>query len=139
MVTQEEIYIEIKKLYSINKAKKPKENWPHDITKALKCLNNNLFKLSFTVAEMRRKCNISQKNFSSRFKLYVGHTPVSYIKYHRIECSKQLLLMHESEINLSFIQIAFEVGYEFPSTFNNAFKDILGLPPKRYWIKRKKK
>lgn len=137
MGTQEEIYRDVKNSYRIKKVRLPQDKWPNDITRALKCLNDNIFNQGFTVAKMRQNCNIPQRNFSSRFKHYVGYTPVSYIKYHRIQCSVELI--HNFENNLSIIQLAFEMGYEYPSTYGNAFKNIVGLSPKEYWRFCKKK
>lgn len=91
MGTQEEIYRYGKNIYCTEKIKQPEDKWPNDILRALKCLNENLFNQGFTVTKMRQMCNIPQKNFSSRFKFYVGYTPVSYLKYHRIQCAKELI------------------------------------------------
>lgn len=137
MGTQEEIYRDGKIIFGTEKLKQPEEKWPNDIVRALKCLNKNLFAHGFTVAKMRQMCNIPQKNFSSRFKYFVGYTPASYIKYHRIQCSKELI--HQIDGDFSISDLAFEVGYEYPSTFSNAFKNIIGLSPKEYWNFYKKK
>lgn len=137
MGTQEEIYSDGKKIYGTEKVKEPEEKWPNDVIRALQCLNENLFNRGFTVAEMRNACNIPQKNFSSRFKYYVGYSPASYLKYHRIQCSKELI--HHIDGVFSMSDLAFEVGYEYPSTFSNAFKSIIGLSPKEYWKFYKKK
>lgn len=137
MGTQEEIYKGGKYIYGTEKVKQPEEKWPNDIVRALKCLNKNLFDQGFTISKMRQMCNIPQKNFSSRFKYYVGYTPASYIKYHRIQCSKELI--HHIDGDFSISDLAFEVGYEYPSTFSNAFKNIIGLSPKEYWNFYKKK
>jgi AraC-like DNA-binding protein len=137
MGTQEEIYRYVKNLYGTKKVKQPEEKWPNDITRALQCLNENLFDQSFTVAKMREACNIPQKNFSSRFKHYVGYTPASYLKYHRIQCSIELI--HHIEKDISISKLAFEIGYEYPSTFCSAFKSINGSSPKNYVIFSKKK
>lgn len=137
MGTQEEIYRDIKKLYSKNYVIQPDEKWPNDIIRALKCLNENLFDQGFNVANMRKMCRIPQKNFSTRFKYYVGYTPASYLKYHRIQCAREFI--HHSKDIFSIGQIAFEVGYEYPSTFSNAFKSMIGSSPKEYWYFQKKK
>lgn len=136
-MSAQEIYMDCKNIYGTENLKHPEETWPNDIKRALKCLNENLFNHGFTVAMMRQMCNIPQKNFSSRFKYYVGYTPASYLKYHRIQCSKELIHQIDGEFSMS--HLAFEVGYEYPSTFSNAFKNIIGLSPKEYWIFRKKK
>lgn len=128
---------EIKNIYGKEKVLQPEEKWPNDVLRALKCLNEHLFDHGFTIAKMRQMCNIPQKNFSSRFKYYVGYTPASYLKFHRIQCAKELILHNDS--NFSMSGLAFEVGYDYPSTFSVAFKDIVGHSPKEYWIFYKKK
>jgi AraC-like DNA-binding protein len=137
MGIKREIYRDGKNIYCIEKVKQPEENWPNDILRALNCLNENLFNQGFTIATMRQMCNIPQKNFSSRFKYFVGYTPSSYLKNHRIKCSTELIQNINS--NFSMSDLAFEVGYEYPSTFGNAFKSIIGLSPKEYWNFYKKK
>lgn len=137
MGTIRENYCKSKKIYASEKLKTPDKKWPNDIYRALKCLNENLFKLDFTVSKMRLMCNIPQKNFSSRFKFYVGFTPVSYLKYHRIQCSKELIQIINVDFSVS--NLAFEVGYEYPSTFSNAFKNLIAQSPKEYWNYYKKK
>jgi len=137
MGTLREKYWDRKSIYASKKLKKPDKRWPNDIYRALECLNENLFNQDFTVSKMRLMCNIPQKNFSSRFKFYVGITPVSYLKYHRIQCSKELIHLINADFSVS--NLAFEVGYGYPSTFSNAFKNIVGQTPKEYWNYYKKK
>ena len=136
MCTQIDIYGEVKILYRRNKVKQPLDKWPNDVARALKCLNENIFNQGVTVAYMRKVCYITQKNFSSRFRYYVGYTPASYLKYHRIHCSAELI--HHTKDLFSISQIAFEVGYEYPSTFCNAFTSIMGSSPKNFMIFQKK-
>jgi len=128
MSTQEEVCRNGKNIYATNKLKQPDEKWPNDVIRALKCLNGNLFEQGFTVTKMRQACNIPQKNFSSRFKYYVGFTPALYLKYHRIQCS--IGFIHHIKSSFSMSILAFEVGYEYPSTFGNAFKSVIGYSPK---------
>lgn len=136
MKNQEIINI-IKKKYAEKNLKQPHPNWPNDVKRALTCLNQNIFDRNFSVTTMRHICRIPQKNFSSRFKSYLGYTPASYLKFHRIQCSKEIIFQIGN--NFSISTIGFEVGYEYPSTFSNAFKSIERINPKLYWKISKKK
>lgn len=136
-MNNQEIIDIVKKNYHEKNLMQPNSKWPHDVKRALKCLNENIFDRNFSVSTMREMCRIPQKNFSSRFKSYLGHTPASYLKFHRIQCSKEIILKLDS--NFSISTIAFEVGYEYPSTFSNAFKSIEKIPPTLYWKFSKKK
>lgn len=51
------------------------KSWPHDIIKALECINANVFQPGYSIKNMREMCNIKGQNFSSRFNNYIGFTP----------------------------------------------------------------
>ncbi len=108
---------------------KSKKDWPHDIKKALKYINANIFEPANSIKNMREECNIRGQNFSSRFNNYIGYTPRSYITYHRIQAAKQLLKKEKLK-DLPVNSLGFLVGFEKPSSFSMAFKKQTGTTPK---------
>lgn len=110
------------------------EEWPNDVKRVFKLINNNLFSTEITVSHIYMKCKIKNKNFSSRFKFYVGKTPKHYIIYHRIICSKKIMVDTNGKTSLS--TIGFLVGFSTQSAFTAIFKSKVGVPPSE-WLREK--
>lgn len=109
----------------------PDTDWPFDIRDALLCINKDLFDPIYSVKTMRERCNISDTNFSSRFRNYVGMTPREYITFHRIRAGMRLL-RNENLKHIHVSEIGFTVGYETPSSFTMTFKRCTGLSPREW-------
>lgn len=62
------------------------------------------------------------------FKQIVGSTISAYCQELRLSTAWRLL----QETELSITQVAFEVGYEFPTNFATAFKRRYGVSPYRF-------
>lgn len=122
MKNEQELCRKVKMQFLKKNVKKPEDSLPNDIQRALNNINNNLFDTEFSIDRMRKICNIPQNNFSGRFKYFVNHTPVSYLKMKRIECAIKILKKNDETISIN--RIAFEVGYRYVSTFSSAFRDI---------------
>lgn len=129
MKNDKEYCQEVKSKFINENVEEPEESWPNDIQRALKFLNENLFKHEISIEMMRKECIIPQNNFSGRFKYYVGYTPATYLKRKRIECAAIII---DSIDFISINTIALEVGSRFASTFSSAFKDIIGESPSGY-------
>jgi AraC-like DNA-binding protein len=108
-------------------------SWPHEVNRSLTFLNLHLFKVTFSIENMRKHCNIPQKNFSTRFKRYVGKVPSSYVVYHRMEAAK--LLLENSVLNLTIGDIGWVVGYEKPSSFTTIFTNKVGVSPLKWKLR----
>jgi len=106
--------------YKINLCK-PQEEWPNEIKRCLNLLNEKLFQIDCKASTIKKLNRTPQKNFSLRFKNYIGLTPKKYIIYHRIELGKQLLQKEELK-SISISEIAFFVGYDRLQSFTMAFK-----------------
>jgi AraC-like DNA-binding protein len=117
--------------YKNQKLQSPEEHWPFDIRDALLCINKHLFDPSYSLKTMRELCNLSDTNFSSRFRHYVGMTPREYITYHRVH-SGMMLFRNKKLKNVRISEIGFTVGYENPSSFTMTFKRFTGLSPKEW-------
>lgn len=72
--------------------------------------------------------NYSAKYYSEWFEKKMGCPPVDYIRRLRLERAKELLC----STNLSIIQIAYEVGYIYESSFTRLFTTYENVSPKKY-------
>lgn len=128
---------EIKRQFLNRNLIETNQDWPNDINRALKYINENLFSHDLDVSFMRKQCNIPQKNFSGIFKYFIGYTPSSYIKSKRIECAK--IILEEAPELLPIDTVSMEIGYRHLTTFHSAFKDKTNFTPKNFAILSKKK
>jgi transcriptional regulator GlxA family with amidase domain len=88
---------------------------------------NNSAKAS-TLDNIAQQFDMSPRNFSRRFKLAIGKTPIKYLHEMRLNNAKELL----QSSNLSIAEIAYKVGYNDMSYFAKLFKKELYVSPKVY-------
>jgi transcriptional regulator GlxA family with amidase domain len=86
------------------------------------------FSARFTLDELARRIGMSARNFTRRFKLATGETPLTYLHKLRINCARQLLETDYKSIQ----EVCYEVGYEDMPFFRNVFKRYTGLSPAEY-------
>lgn len=80
-----------------------------------------------TVQELARRVGINQQKLKAGFKQIVGMTMSDFRQERRLTTAWRLL----KETDRSIGQIAFDVGYEFPTNFATAFKRRYGISPSR--------
>lgn len=136
MLCQDSECDNLKESYTNQSLLEADTNWPDDVRRALACLNRHLFDFGFTAHEMRKMCRLTHNNFSTKFRYFTGKTPSQYIRYHRIACSREI--MESVSFPYSITYVAYEVGYEHPSTFCTAFKKVEGVTPQKMKEKLKK-
>lgn len=78
--------------------------------------------------DVSRRAMMSPSYFSYVFKCIVGKTFTEYVKFLRIERSKELLKNDEKTI----CGISLEVGFSDTSAFDRAFKKEMGMSPIQY-------
>jgi len=96
----------------------------------LKCqlyIEKNIGK-EISVAKLSEKFTISLRTLNRRFKQATRHSVISYIQQLRVEKAKYIL----ERKNISFDEIAHDLGYENVSFFRKLFKQHVGLTPKDY-------
>lgn len=71
---------------------------------------------------------MSHRTFERRFKKATGHSPLAYIQMLRVEVAKQQL----ETTDLSFNEIAYNLGYENSGAFRKIFIKRAGLLPIEY-------
>jgi AraC-like DNA-binding protein len=108
------------------KNKKP-EPLPSKILEAMRYIQLNL-KANLTVNDLAEKANLHQDYFSRLFLKYTGQRPLSFLHEKRIERAQYLI----ATTNLSFIEIAENIGFESLSHFSKIFKKVTSLTPGEY-------
>ncbi len=97
------------------------------INRAKKIIIDNLER-QVTVKEISEKLGVSIYILQKNFKQVKGTTVYDYIRRMKINNSKILL----KETSDSIIEISHKTGYENPSKFSAAFKNITGYTPTEY-------
>ncbi|TFW21676.1 AraC family transcriptional regulator [Duganella callida] len=82
----------------------------------------------WTLPELAERAHMSRSGFAARFKTAVGIPPLDYLIRWRMHLASQAL----RDGGASVAEVAASVGYSSESAFGNAFKRVLGQPPKRY-------
>lgn len=97
------------------------------VSRAKKIIIDNLDK-QITVKEIAERLDISTYKLQKSFKEVEDTTVYNFIRNSKIDNSMILL----KNKNLSIIDISQRTGYENPSKFSTAFKDITGYTPTEY-------
>lgn len=84
------------------------------------------------VAQLARKCSLSETHFRRIFVESMNMTPAEYLMLIRIQNACELI----KKSQYSMEEIALRVGYPTVSTFNRNFRRIVGTSPYQYKKKR---
>ncbi len=98
-----------------------------EILQAQLWMQNNLSK-SVRIIDMSEQFGMSPRNFSRRFKIAIGKTPMQYLHELRLNSAKDLL----QSSNLSVGEIADKIGYNDVSHFSKLFRRELSITPRDY-------
>jgi AraC-like DNA-binding protein len=82
----------------------------------------------WTVAELAGAVGMSRSAFALRFKSLVGNSPLDYLLRWRMRLAGQML--RKGQTSVSAVGLAF--GYDSESAFSNAFKRVMGKPPRQF-------
>jgi len=119
----------IELVYSSQDAKKITQICP-----AINYIDANYDK-PITLAEIARVSCLSVSRLAHIFKEQMGVTIVDYLTSVRIERARQLLLATEQ----SCTEICFQVGYNNQSYFTRTFKQFVGMTPRQFRVKNRRK
>lgn len=86
------------------------------------------FKESITLEDIAAATKLSPYYLSHVFKRAVGYSPMRYVIRRRIGEAQSMLLFTDKTV----AEIAYTVGYNSASNFNNAFRDMIGMTPQSY-------
>jgi len=99
----------------------------HSIPESIQYINEH-YSDNVDIQTLAQIQNYSTTYYSEWFKKEMGQPPAEYIQQKRIERAKELL----SHTNLSIMQIACEIGYNYESSFTKVFKLRENVSPKAY-------
>lgn len=105
------------------------QKWYIVTIRIYECICLNLFKPGLTVASILAQLDIKSNGIYSKFKYNIGMSPSNFIRYHRVQCSKQLFKGIE---DYKVGRCAHCVGYENGSTFSKAFRKVEGVSPSQW-------
>ena len=112
------------------------KDWPSDVRRAVAYIRKHLFDPRLTVNKMKLQCHLNSKNFSGKFKYYVGERPKHFWLSHRIAIAKKVLADHQFR-EVTLIELAISTGFNHASSFTKAFKSREGITPGKYRIRQK--
>lgn len=84
---------------------------------------------SWSVQKLADEACMSRTALATRFKKRMGVTPMQYIRQHRIHRAALIL---KSRPSATVSEIAWDVGYESPSSFIKAFQREMGCSPSEH-------
>jgi two-component system response regulator YesN len=88
-----------------------------------------------TLAEVAKACHLSVSRLAHLFKEQMGITVIDYLTSVRIERAKQMLLSTDQNCT----EICFQVGYSNQSYFTRTFKDMVGMTPRQFRVRNRRK
>ncbi|MNY58887.1 HTH-type transcriptional activator Btr [compost metagenome] len=97
------------------------------IMKSKEIIQKN-YQQNITLHTVAAQVNLNPNYFSNYFKQETGKNFLEYLLEVRIQAAKKLL----SEPDVKVYEIGYLVGYENPSSFNRAFKNVTGSTPSDY-------
>lgn len=115
----------------LRKLSPPEADWPSDVRVVMTELQGRLFDANLRIGRVMKRCGIFDHNISSRFAIYAGVPPKSYVVKHRLTLAKQML-RHGRLQDVGIIRIAFAVGYSSHSGFSKVFKHHVGVTPNTF-------
>lgn len=83
---------------------------------------------TLTLREIADQASTSTRTLSRRFREQTGTTPLRWLQQYRIHRSQRLL----ETTSYSIERVADEVGFGSPTSFRDAFKDLVGTSPRDY-------
>jgi transcriptional regulator GlxA family with amidase domain len=81
-----------------------------------------------TLAAMARRCGMSERTFSRRFREQLGSTPLQWLLRARVRRAQYLLENSDHPVE----RIATQAGFGSPTAFRERFKRVTGTTPRTY-------
>lgn len=86
------------------------------------------YKEDINLQDIADKMHLSQYYMSHVFKKIIGYSPKHYVIRRRIGEAQSYLLSTEKSVT----EIAYLIGYNSASNFNNSFRKMVGMSPQKY-------
>jgi AraC family transcriptional regulator len=84
------------------------------------------------VKDLSQNSYLSEFHFNRLFKSVVGLSPKQYVLRRKMAVAQSRL----ASSNDSLIQIAYDLGFEYPEVFSRAFKKQFGISPQYYRVSK---
>jgi YesN/AraC family two-component response regulator len=86
------------------------------------------YKENISLQDIADEMNMNHYYMAHVFKSTTGYSPMQYVIRRRIGEAQSYLLSTDKTVT----EIAYIVGYNSASNFNNSFKKMVGMSPQRY-------
>ena len=103
---------------------KPDTKHLDNVQKAIEFIKENYYK-DITLIDIAKSAAMSRSYFSAAFKTVTGISPYNFLLTTRIEKAQELL----KNTNKTVMEIAGECGFLSLTSFNKAFKSLIGVTP----------
>ena len=103
---------------------KPDTKHLDNVQKAIEFIKENYYK-DITLIDIAKSAAMSRSYFSAAFKTVTGKSPYNFLLTTRIEKAQELL----KNTNKTVMEIAGECGFLSLTSFNKAFKSLIGVTP----------
>jgi AraC family transcriptional regulator, exoenzyme S synthesis regulatory protein ExsA len=90
-------------------------------------IQSNLY-ANLSLDELARLCHMSLSTFKRKFTEVYNESPLKY--FTKVKVDKSIALLKNKELRIS--DIAYDLGFESPTTFNRVFKQQTGKSPSEY-------
>jgi signal transduction histidine kinase/ligand-binding sensor domain-containing protein/DNA-binding response OmpR family regulator len=95
------------------------------ISKAIKCVEDNISDPDFSVEELSHQLGISRAHFYKKLMSLTGKSPLEFIRLIRLQQAAQLL----KKSQLTVAEVAYKVGFNNPKYFARYFRDEYKILP----------
>ncbi len=108
--------------------RRPEKVYARNIKKVLIYMFENYRDQELTINKLAEISGYSPAYFSRAFKAYIHDAPIVHLN--KLRLSEARALFKNKDLTIG--EIATRVGYKNLSTFTEAFKNIIGMKPKKY-------
>lgn len=103
------------------------------VNKAVDFIEDNIYE-QLSLSHISRHFYMSEYHFDRLFKVFTGKSIKQYILGRKLT----IALSRLNSTNDSIINIAMDLGFEYPEVFSRAFKSHFGVSPNTYRVKKSK-